>query len=418
MMLKSIVSALILATAGATIATAADWPQYRGPKHDGAAADSDIVKRWPKGTPKVLWKKKAGNAFGSFAVAGGKAYLFMERDKNEVLAALNPDTGDELWATPVGKTIFEKQGGNGPRSTPTVDGDRVYVFGTYFKLACVNAADGKIVWEHDLATENAAQTDNNKTIKAWGNASSPIVMGDLVIVNGGGSGQSFLAFNKSDGKLAWKSGDEKITHATPTPATIHGVPQVIFFTQSGLVSLAPETGKELWRFAFPFKVATASSPIVGGEKGDVVFCGAGYGVGAAACQVSKDGDKFSAKQLWRTEGENQLHWTTPVYHDGFLYGIFGWNQRGNGPLKCVNIMTGKETWSKDGFGTGGGTILVGDHILVQGDKGEQTLVKATPLKYTQVGQFQVLGGKCWTMAIYVDGRIYARSDSEAICIQL
>jgi outer membrane protein assembly factor BamB len=398
-------------------AIAADWPQYRGPKHDGSTAETDIAARWPKGEPKVLWKKPMGNAFGSFAVAGDKAYLFMERDGKEVTVALNPDTGDELWATPIDKTIFEKQGGNGPRTTPTIDGERVYVFGTYFKLSCLNAADGKVVWQKNLAAEHTAQTIDNRTIKSWGNAMSPLIVGELVIVSGGGAGQTFLAFNKSDGKLAWKTGDEKVTHATPTLAKLHGEEQVIFFVQSGLVSLRPADGKELWRFAHPFKTATASSPIVGGKAGDVVYCSAGYGVGAAACRVSRDGDRFTATPLW-ADGEYMNHWTTPVHAGGYLYGIFGHNQRGTAPLKCVDIETGKETWSKDGFGSGGGTILVDGHVLVQGDKGELTLVEAKPDAYKQVGRFQVLGGKCWTMAIYVNGRIYARSDKEGACIQL
>jgi outer membrane protein assembly factor BamB len=417
MRIKWTFASLLLATMLPTFARAADWPQYRGPKHDGSTIEKGIAEKWPKGQPKVLWKRPVGKAFGSFAVAGGKAYLFMERGGKEVAVALSPDTGDELWHTPIDKTIFERQGGDGPRTTPTVDGDRVYLLGTYFHLACLNASDGKIIWEKNLAKDHDVP-NNNRSIGKWGNAASPIVMGDLVIVNGGGSGQTFLAFNKSDGKLAWKTGDEKITHATPTPATIHGVPQIVFFTQAGLVSLQPETGKELWRHAFPFDTSTASSPIVGGKDGDIVFCAAGYGVGAGAFKVTKNGDTFSAKEFWRTPGENLIHWSTPVYQDGYLYGIFGHNQRGTAPLKCLDIENGKEKWSHPGFGSGGGTILVDGHVLVQGDKGELTLVKASPAKYEEVGRFQKLGGKCWTMAIYVDGRIYARSDQEAICIQL
>lgn len=330
---------------------------------------------------------------------------------------MNPDTGEELWATPVDKTIFEGQGGNGPRTTPAVDGDRVYVMGTYFKLACLNAADGKVIWQHDIVTEHAGPKDN-KAINKWGNAASPLIVGDLVIVGGGGPGQSFLAFNKADGKLAWKSGTEQVTHATPTPATIHGVSQVIFFTTAGLVSVDATDGKELWRHPFPFRVSTASSPIVGGADGDVVYCSAGYGVGAGACRVAKSGEAFTATELWRAEGDKMNHWTTPVHHDGHVYGIFGFKEYGSAPLMCLDIATGEQKWSQPGFGSGGGTILVGGHLLVQGDKGEITLVQATPAAYQQVGRFQVLGGKCWTMAIYADGRVYARSDKEAVCVQL
>ena len=422
-LLSLTLAAATAVAAAASLAAAADWPQYRGPTHDGVTEPAaDLAARWPKGQPKVLWRKPAGNAFGSFAVAGGKAYLFVERGGDEAVVALNPDTGNPIWATPVDKTIFEGQGGNGPRTTPAVDGDRVYVLGTYFKLACLNAADGKPVWRHDLVAEHAGPTDN-AAIKKWGNAASPLVVGDLVIVGGGGPGQAFLAFNKADGSLAWKSGSEQVTHATPTPATIHGVPQVIFFTTAGLVSVETRTGKELWRYKFPFRVSTASSPIVGGKDGDVVYCSAGYGVGAGACRVAKSGggaggDAFSATELWRAEGDKMNHWTTPIHHDGHLYGIYGFKDYGNAPLQCLDIATGEEKWSQPGFGSGGGTILVGKHVLVQGDRGELTLVEATPAAYKQAGRFQVLGGKCWTMPVYANGRIYARSDKEAVCVEL
>jgi outer membrane protein assembly factor BamB len=157
------------------------------------------------------------------------------------------------------------------------------------------------------------------------------------------AGESFLAFNKSDGKLAWKSGSEKITHATPTPATIHGVSQVIFFTQAGLVSVRAEDGKEMWRFAHRFNTSTASSPIVGGKDGDIVFCAAATASAAPRARSARAATRFTATKLWGSDGEYELHWTTPVYHDGHLYGIFGHRQLGKGPLKCVELETGKRS---------------------------------------------------------------------------
>src|SRR5258708_2531110 len=132
----------------------------------------------------------------------------MERGSDEVCVGYDAATGKELWATPMGKTIVEHQGGPGPRSAPTVDGDKVYVFGTYFKLACLSAADGKVVWEHDLGSEFSGQNGTGG-IKQWGNAQSPIVEGGLVLVAGGGEGQTFMAFDKATGKVAWKKGDDK-----------------------------------------------------------------------------------------------------------------------------------------------------------------------------------------------------------------
>lgn len=398
----------IATAAAAPLAPAGDWPQYRGPSHDGSTPET-IQKTWPAEGPKVIWKIPLGNSFGSFAVAGDKACVFQEKPiGEESCVAYNAGTGDELWSVIVDKTIHESEGGNGPRSTPTIDGDHVYVYGTNLKLICLAASSGQMVWSHDIAAEFGGKQLH------WGNAASPIIEGDLVIVAGGGAGQTFLAFDKKTGNLAWKSGDEKITHATPVPATIAGVRQIIFFMQSGLVALKPESGEVLWKQAFPYAVSTAASPVVGG---DVVYCSAGYGVGGGAYQIQKDGDHFTSKELWRTPGSHMSHWTTPVYHDGFLYGLYGFKQFKTEPLKCVEIQTGKEVWSQDGFGQGG-LVLVDGNLLVQGDQGQLVLIKATPDGYTELARAHPLAGKCWTMPVVADGKVYCRSDHEGMCLDV
>jgi outer membrane protein assembly factor BamB len=199
------------------------------------------------------------------------------------------------------------------------------------------------------------------------------------------------------------------------PATILGVRQIIFFTQKGLVSVLPGNGKVLWRHPFRFNVSTASSPIV---SGDIVYCSAGYGVGGGACKISKTAAGFAAHELWRHEGGTVNHWTTPVCKDGYLYGLFGFKEFGMAPLNCIEIATGKEVWSQPGFGSGGGTILVDGHVLVQGDKGPLVLVEATPAGYKEVARAQPLGGKCWTMAVVSNGRIYARNTKEGVCLDV
>ena len=413
----SLVTGVLAAALSVSALASSDWPQYRGPNHDGSTTES-IAINWPKEGPKVLWKAPVGEAFGSFAVAGGKAFIFFERGGNEVCVAMDANTGKELWATPIDKTIFEKQGGNGPRTTPTVDGNNVYVLGTYLKLACLNAADGKVIWQKDLAKEHGGDVQlKTAGINSWGNSASPVIDGNLIFVNGGGKGESLLGIDKKTGNVAWKGTDELLTHASPVPATIHGVRQIIFFCKSGLVSVVPETGKPLWNFPFPWKVSTASNPIV---YNDIVYCSAGYGVGAGACKIVKNGNALAAQPLWRAEGQLPNHWTTPVCKDGYLYGIYGFKEYGSAPLKCIEIATGKEMWSKPGFGSGGGTILVGGkYVLVQGDQGPLVLVEATPKAYTEVARAQPLGGnKFWTMAVVADGKIYARSNKEAICLDV
>jgi outer membrane protein assembly factor BamB len=284
----------------------------------------------------------------------------------------------------------------------------VYVLGTYLKLFCLSADDGKIIWSHDLVKEFGGK------VLHWGSASSPLIEGDLVLVDGGGRGSAIVAFNKQTGEVAWKALDEKYTHATATSATIDDVHQDIFFMQSGLVSIDPKTGAVLWRQRFPFATITAASCAV---DGDTVYCSAAYGVGAGAYRISKDGDKFTSTQLWRTPGAEMNIWSTAVIKDGYVYGLYGFKQLGTAPLKCIELATGKEMWSKPGFGQGG-LILVGDNLLVQGDAGQLVLVEAAPAGYHALAMTHPLAGKCWTMPVVADGRIYARSTKEGVCLDV
>lgn len=405
-----VVRLVLLPVIVASHLSAADWPQYRGPNGDGSTTEK-ILTTWPAEGPRLLWKAPLGPSFGSFVVSGGKAFCFIQRkveeQDREVAVALDVNTGKELWATPLGKATYDKQGGDGPRSTPTVDGKRVYLLGAYQVLTCLDADTGQQIWQHDLANEFAGR------VITWKSAASPLLHGNLILVNGGGAGQALLAFDKTDGKVVWKTEDDAPTHSSPVLANIHGVTQAIFYTQKGLVSVVPETGKVLWRFAYPFQTSSASSPIV---WSNIVYCSAAYGVGAGACQIAKDGDTFTASELWRKKGELQNHWTSPVCKDGFIYGIYGRGQQQGAPLKCVDIRTGAEKWSRDGFGGGGATILVDGNILAQCDRGPLVLVAAKPDAYQELARADIYGGQCWTMPVVSNGKIFARNTREGFCL--
>ncbi len=402
---------------------AADWPQYRGPNHDGSTTER-IATKWPAGGPKALWKVPAPNGFSSFTVAGGKAFTQITRNvggvDREVAIALDANSGKELWAFPVGGTAYGHNGGNagakgndggdGPRSTPTVVAGKVYVLSSDLALFCLDAATGKQVWTHDLMKEFAGR---NIT---WKNAASPVVDGNLVFLAGGGAGQSLLAFNKDTGALAWKSQDETITHSTPVVATIHGVKQVVFFMKSGLVSVAAADGKLLWKATYRFNVSTAITPVV---AGDMVYCSAGYGVGGGAFKISKAGAAFKAEQLWQTPGDKEVanHWSTPVFKDGHLYGMFQFKEYGTGALKCVELATGKVKWSKPGFGPGN-VILLGGQVLALSDAGELVVVEAAPGAYQELSRAKAVAGKCWSTPVVSNGRVYVRSTKEAACFDV
>ncbi|MFN7138532.1 MAG: PQQ-binding-like beta-propeller repeat protein [Limisphaerales bacterium] len=408
-----------------TLATAAfvqaEWPQYRGPQHDGSTSER-IAQFWPANGLERVWRIDTPTGFSSFAVGGGRAFTQVARNidgvPREVCIAVDAKTGKELWAQPVGFIKYGhdggdagapgNQGGDGPRSTPSADGDRVYVMSSDLNLFCFDAKDGKKVWSRDLIREHDGRNIS------WKNAASPLIVGDLIFVAGGGRGQALLGIRKKDGTVAWKGENDTMTHATPVAATIHGQPQVIFFTKEGLVSVVPETGKVLWRQSFPFRTSTAASPVV---CGDIVYCSAGYGVGAGAYKISKEGETFSARELWRKPNQLMNHWSTPVYKDGYLYGMFSFKQYDKGPIKCVEVATGKEMWEEPGFGPGN-VVLVNNQLLALGDRGQLVLIEANPKGYKELARSKVVDGKCWSTPVVSGGRAFVRSTKEGVCLDI
>lgn len=399
-----------------TMAGAADWPQYRGPQQDGISTET-INLTWGAAGPKVAWKVPTETGFSSFSISGNKVFTQVARKGQEQCVALDAATGRELWAAEIGPGKYPKggdagapdnKGGDGPRSTPTVSDGCVYILSPLLVLYCFDATSGKKLWSHDIIQENAGQNIH------WNNAASPVVDGDLVFMAGGGPGQALLAFNKKSGQLAWKAHDETMTHSTPVAATILGERQVIFYLKSGLLSVSTKDGKALWRFPFEFKTSAAISPVV---AGDIVYCSAGYGAGGGACKITKNGKGFTATELWKIPGDKQVanHWSTPVYKDGHLYGMFSFKKWGTGPLKCVELATGKIMWEQPDFGAGN-VILVNDKLVALTDKGQVVIVDPTPAAYKETARFQAVTGKCWSTPAFSNGRIYVRSTQEGACL--
>ncbi len=395
----------------------ADWPEYRGPNHNGTT--SETLSKWDGQVPKALWKTPLTAGFSSLAVEGSIAATLVSRTidgaPREVCVALDSNTGKELWATPLGIAKYEgggdsgtpdNGGGDGPRSTPTIDSGRVYALDARLNLACLDAKTGEKIWSKDIIKEH-----NGRNI-SWENAASPIIEGDLIFMAGGGPGEALLGIDKKTGKTIWKGEDDKMTHATPVVATILGVRQVVFFTQKGLASVEPKTGKLLWRYAFPYNVSTAASPVI---AGDIAYCAAGYNVGSGAARITKTGDTFEAKEIWRTKGNKIAnHWSTPVEKDGYLYGMFSFKEYGTGAVKCVELATGREAWAQPNFGSGQ-AILAGGKLVALGDSGQIVLIDPSPERYKELARMQTVTGKCWSTPTISNGHLYVRSTKEGAC---
>ena len=402
---------------------AVDWNQYRGLQSDNKTDELIYSAKWLEKKESLLWKTNTPLGFSSFSTEGNKAFtLIAEEDEDglirEVCIALDTKSGKRLWSAWLCRMDYKSGGGNsgapnnsggdGPRSTPSVFNGKVWVYDSDMNLYCIDANNGKILWDVRVLKEHSG-----RNIK-WKNSSAPLIEDNLVIVYGGGPDESLLAFYRDSGKIAWKTGDETATHATPIATTIHGIRQVIFFCTSGLVSVNPKNGNELWRQAFPFKVSTAASPVVAGEW---VYCSAGYGVGAGLYKISNKNGKLTSSEIWRKKNDMFNHWSTPIYYNGHLYGMFSFKKYGNGPLQCIELSTGEIKWSKDGYGPGN-VILSGDKLIALADNGELAVVQATPRKYDELARKKVLRGKCWSTPILSNGLVLARSTQEAVCLDV
>jgi len=418
--LDALVLSIAFTTACIHPAAAETWPQYRGPAANGATPEK-IQTAWPTDGPRQLWRAPTTAGFGSFAVAKNRAFTLVLRElqgvPSEVCVALDVETGKEIWATPLGLAKYDgggdsgapgNNGGDGPRSTPATDSEHVFVLSAPLVLFSLNTENGTVIWKKDLVREHGAKNIS------WQNAASPVLDGNLIFICAGGAGQSLLCFHKATGAVVWKGENDRMTHATPVLATILGYRQVIFFTQSGLVSVIPGTGQVLWRHPFPYQTSTAASPVVGG---DIVYCSAGYGVGATAVRITHLGNAWKATQLWRKPNELINHWSTPVYKDGHIYGLFGFKQWQQGPLKCIDISNGREKWSHEGFGQGG-TILVDGNVLALAENGDLVLVEGNPAAYHELARHHAVSGKCWNNPAVANGRAYVRSTREAVCLDL
>jgi outer membrane protein assembly factor BamB len=380
-----------------------DWPQWRGPNRDGVSGETGLLTSWPEEGPKLIWKQKAGIGYSSLAVAEGRVYTLIQDEDDEVLVCWNAKTGEELWRFHY-PSKYEESHGSGPRSTPTVDGDRIYTVGAHGIFHCLDALKGEPIWRHDLLEEF------NAPLLQYGVTFSPLVEGDLVLTSpGGANGNSLAAFDKISGKLVWKKLDDPAAYSSPVAATFGGIRQVIFFTQSGLVSISPRDGTLYWRYPWETKFGcNIATPIV---VGDYVFISTGYDKGCVLLEITKSGEaSFEAQPVYE---HNQMrnHFSTSVRYKDALYGF------DESTLICMDFRTGKTLWEHKGLKKG--SLLIADgHLIILGESGEVVLAEATPEAYRQIGSFQFSRNKCWTVPVLAQGRLYLRDEEYIACYQL
>jgi outer membrane protein assembly factor BamB len=352
-----------------------------------------------------MWKKKIGGGRASFAVAGGHAFTIEQRQKNEVVAAYDVMTGQELWTNAWPEHFSQWMGGGeGPRATPTWADGVVYALGAAGELRAFDAATGKVMWRTNMLTD--AKAENLR----WGMAASPLVVGDAVVVlPGGPAGKSVAAYDRHTGKRLWTALDDKAGYASPMTVTLGGVQQLLIVTADRVLGLRMDNHQVLWEF--PWKTdhdANAVQPIALGDKR--VFYSSGYGAGAVVIELTQAGDRFQTRDVWRNLRMKNRQ-SSSVFHNGYIYGL------DDGILACVDAATGDLKWKGGRYGHGQ-LLLAGDNLIVTTEDGDLLLVAATPAKLDELAHVPALEGETWNVPALADGILLVRNTTQMAAFDL
>ena len=373
------------------------WTNFRGPRRDGKYEEANISTNWPANGLPVVWKQPVGVGHASFVVADGKAYTIEQRRSQEVVAAYDMNNGRELW-TQKWNAAYTDETGDGPRATPTWDAGRIYALGATGELRCLDANSGAVIWGKNILSDNQAKN------LPWAMAASPLIVDDKVIVlPGGTSGKSVVAYNKNSGAPVWRVLNDTQAYVSPMLVELAGRRQIIVVSASRVVGLAPENGALLWEYPWNTDMGiNVSQPVM--VDRNRFFISSGYGKGAALVEVKGSGNSFTASTIW--ENNNMKNkFNSSVLHNGYVYGL------DEGILVCLDVNTGERKWKNGRYGYGQ-IILAGSHLIVTSDQGDVALVKATPDAYTEVARFTAVPGKTWNYPALAGGRLLVRNSTE------
>ena len=447
-----------------SFAVAEDWPWFLGLRHDGTSAETSVNLEWPEDGPNVLWKHEVGTGYSAPSTLGERLVIHHRQGDKEIVSCRSVKDGSVVWEHGYESEFSDPYGyNNGPRCSPVLTETHCYTLGAEGRLCCTDMKTGKVVWQHALKEKH--------DLPRWffGVGCSPILNGDRLIVFVGGQPNSgVVAFNTSDGSIAWEAvgkqtwdgaidahtkepyrwtGSEMvISYSSPLIATIHGQRHLLCLVRQGLVSLDPATGEENFHYWFRSKThdsVNAARPVV---IDDQIFLTAAYEVGSALLKVKPDGKSFT--EVWRDEENMLAHWSTPIHVDGFLYGFSGRHEN-QGELRCVRVEDGRVMWESTGFSgtasdlardrqtgkiidrkTGkavpfpyfgrGSLIQVGDRFVVLGERGTLAVVHVDSKEFKEDRRtsFDEIGYPAWAAPVLSNGRLYLRSEDWLLSLDL
>ena len=378
--------------------TRAEWPGFRGPRRDGTVRGVRIDTDWSTKPPVQMWRHAVGPGWSSFAVRGELFYTQEQRGDNEVVACYKATTGEPVWTHRDAARFFESNAGAGPRATPTLSNNRVFTFGATGILNALDANTGAVLWTRNVSSET------NTKVPFWGFSSSPLVIGDLVIV--AASGQ-LVAYDAATGNRRWLGPNAGGSYSSPHLATIDGVQQVLLITGAGTTSVTPNDGKQLWTdtWASNSIVQPAITP-----EGDVLITSQENGTRRIA--VAHDASGWSVHERWTSNGLKP-YFNDFVVHKGYAYGFDG------RILACIDLKDGERKWKGGRYGNGQLVLLPDqDLLLVLSEEGELVLVSATPDQFTERAKVEAIQGKTWNHPVLVGDILLVRNGEEMAAYRL
>lgn len=420
-----------------------DWPAFLGPTGDSKSRETGILTKWSAGSPRIVWQMELGTGYGTPAVSRGRLFQFHRVKDQATLVCAKSETGEVLWKFEYSSDYEDLYAyDNGPRTSPVIDGDRVYIFGAEGMLHCLSIADGTVLWKLDTAKQFGVVQN------FFGVGATPVIHEGLLICNIGGSpaesqqvppgqlnlvkgnGSGVVAFDKLTGQVKYQFSDELASYSSPTLAQIAGRPWCFVFARGGLIGFDPTTGKQ--DFHFPWRAemlesVNASSPVV---IGDEVLISETYGPGAALLKVQPGKHQV----VWSDEEQRrnkslQTHWNTPIHHNGYVYGSSGRHTQ-NAELRCVEWKTGKVQWSRPELSRCS-LLYVDGHFVCQAEYGDLILFKANPEKFEPVGHLvltaenkvteqpqRLLKYPAWAAPVLSHGLMYVRGADRLVCLEL
>ncbi len=382
-----------------------DWPQWRGPNGNGVSAEKGWISTWPKEGPKVLWKKSLGMGYSTVTVSNGRVYTMGNSKKMDTVFCLDENTGNEIW-----KYSYQcaERSWPGTRIAPTVDGDRVYTLSQEGNLFCFDAVSGKVIWSKDLKNEMKAK------IPEHGMTCHPLIVGNMMILEVGAEGGSVVAFDKKNGNVIWKSGNDGVGYSTPSVYKVGGKDYLVVFTGDSVLGMNIPDGKILWDYNWETEYdCNIATPLVSGNK---IFISAGYGMGCALLQINEDNKPI---ELWKNK-EMANHFNSSVLWNGYLYGFHGApnNNNDKGELRCMDFNTGNVKWAQKDLGKSS-LMLADGKLIVLSEKGELVIADASPNGFKELARAKVIDGTCWTVPVLSNGKIYCRShEGELVCVDV